>query len=75
MEVHQFQSDVEISSSLLTRPSALQSSNPFWNAIATNEGEVGPFWKSGYKNGLATSLERSQNECTVNEALPYICQS
>jgi len=36
-------SDVQGSSPLLMWPSALQSSNPFWNASTTNEGQKASF--------------------------------
>jgi len=70
-----FLSDVEKSSPVLTRPSALRSSNHLWNTGAKNEVAEASFRRSVRKLVItATTLERSRNKGQIDHMQSIIFQ-
>jgi len=64
MTAHRISINVEESLSRLTRPSALQSSNPSRNASATNEGGIGQFcWfspQTGCRSNVPSAIGKQR---------------
>jgi len=71
-----FLSDVERTSRVSTRPSALPSCHPLWNASVKNEGTSPISADLEPKSvAMATSVERSRNKYKIEHLQPRVCQS